>query len=68
MVEINFQQLAPDILNNLLLEIVLREGTDYGEVERSTESKIAQLKSVLNSGKAIIMFDAVSNQCDIIEK
>ncbi len=68
MIEILYQQLNADTLENLLTEIVLREGTDYGEIECSTKEKIAQLKSALISGKAMIMFDASNGFCDIVEK
>ncbi len=36
---IPWQDISPDALDNLLESFVLREGTDYGEHERSLEQK-----------------------------
>ena len=36
---IPWQDLAPETLDNLIESFVLREGTDYGEQERSLEQK-----------------------------
>ncbi len=66
MIEIDYRQLNTDTLESLLTEIVLREGTDYGETEYTTEEKKSQLKSALISGKAVIIFDASNNHCDIV--
>lgn len=68
MIKIEHFLLNPDTLENLLKEIVLREGTDYGEIEITTAEKISQLKAALNSGEASLMFDAVSGHCDVIKK
>lgn len=68
MIEIDYQQLDNDTLENLLTEIVLRNGTDYGEEEVTTVEKVGQLKTLLKSGKAVIMFDAISTHCDVITK
>ncbi|SUH86409.1 Uncharacterised protein family (UPF0270) [Salmonella enterica subsp. enterica serovar Typhimurium] len=42
---IPWQGLAPDTLDNLIESFVLREGTDYGEHERSLEQKVADVKT-----------------------
>jgi len=39
-----WQQIAPETLESLLREFVLREGTDYGEIEISVQDKIDQVK------------------------
>ena len=41
---IPYEQLDKDTLYNLIESYVLREGTDYGEVEASIESKVNQVK------------------------
>lgn len=68
MMEIDYQKLSPETLDNLLTEIVLREGTEYGEIEYSTVQKVRQLKAALQANKATIMFDPESEHCDIISK
>jgi len=44
---IPWQDIAPETLENLIKEFVLREGTDYGDVEISLQSKIDQVKQQL---------------------
>ena len=68
MIDIDHHQLAPDTLDNLLTEIVLREGTDYGEQELSLEDKKKQLRHKLDSGKAVLAYDAEEGFCDVIKK
>ncbi|KQA24307.1 hypothetical protein AAY55_03795 [Vibrio metoecus] len=53
---IPWQQIAPETLDNLIREFVLREGTDYGDVEVSLEEKIAQVRAQLQSGQAVIVY------------
>ena len=38
---IPWQDLSPETLENLIESFVLREGTDYGEHERTLEQKVA---------------------------
>ncbi len=68
MIEIDHRQLALDTLDNLLTEIVLREGTDYGEMEISVEDKKKQLQHLLEIGKAVIVYHASEGFCDVINK
>lgn len=66
MIEINHRQLDPETLDNLLAEIVMREGTDYGHQEISLEDKKQKLRDQLELGKAKILFDAKEGFCDIV--
>ncbi|MDF1761052.1 MAG: YheU family protein [Coxiellaceae bacterium] len=68
MVEIDYRQLSCRALDNLLIEIVLREGTDYGLHERSFDSKKQQLKSRLEAGNAVIVYLPGDDYCDVIDK
>ena len=68
MIEIDHRQLKPETLNNLLIEIVLREGTDYGEQEISVEDKKKQLQHLLDVGQAVIIYHASEGFCDVINK
>lgn len=47
---IPWQQIAPETLDNLIESFVLREGTDYGEQERSLAQKVADVKRQLKQG------------------
>ncbi|WP_199436732.1 YheU family protein [Vibrio owensii] len=62
---IPWQDIAPETLENLIREFVLREGTDYGSVEVSLQSKIDQVKSQLEKGDAVIVFSELHETVDI---
>ncbi|MED5502878.1 MAG: YheU family protein [Pseudomonadota bacterium] len=62
---IPWQDIAPETLENLIREFVLREGTDYGSVEVSLQSKIDQVKSQLKKGEAVIVFSELHETVDI---
>lgn len=66
--EIPYQALQPQTLNNLIEELVTRDGTDYGESELSLEQKVAQVKARLVEGEAIICYDEKSELCEIMLK
>ncbi|WP_162047321.1 YheU family protein [Vibrio taketomensis] len=62
---IPWQEIAPDTLDNLIREFVLREGTDYGEVEISLQDKVDQVKAQLQTGEAVIVFSELHETVDI---
>ncbi|CAH1529662.1 conserved hypothetical protein [Vibrio owensii] len=62
---IPWQDIAPETLENLIREFVLREGTDYGSVEVSLQNKIDQVKSQLEKGEAVIVFSELHETVDI---
>ncbi|HAS3030056.1 TPA: YheU family protein [Vibrio parahaemolyticus] len=62
---IPWQDIAPETLENLIREFVLREGTDYGAVEISLQNKIDQVKTQLEKGEAIIVFSELHETVDI---
>ncbi|GLT20088.1 UPF0270 protein [Vibrio zhanjiangensis] len=60
-----WQQIAPETLDNLIKEFVLREGTDYGDTEISLQDKIDQIKQQIESGDAVIVFSELHESVDI---
>ncbi|HCE1609235.1 TPA: YheU family protein [Vibrio parahaemolyticus] len=62
---IPWQDIAPETLENLIREFVLREGTDYGAVEISLQNKIDQVKTQLEKGEAVIVFSELHQTVDI---
>ncbi|MCG9553691.1 YheU family protein [Vibrio sp. Isolate31] len=62
---ISWKDIEPDTLENLIKEFVLREGTDYGDVEISLQNKIDQVKHQLASGEANIVFSELHETVDI---
>lgn len=60
-----WQQIEPETLDNLIREFVLREGTDYGNVEVSLQDKVDQIRSQLESGEAVVVFSELHESVDI---
>ena len=51
---IPWQDLSPETLENLIESFVLREGTDYGEHERTLEQKVADvIRHEINEGGSV---------------
>lgn len=50
-------QLSDKALAGLIEEFVTRDGTDYGAAEVSLETKVAQVRNALQSGRAVILYD-----------
>jgi len=63
-----YQHFDADVLDALLLEIVSREGTDYGEVEVSAAEQVLQIKQLLAKSEAFICFESITESCTIISK
>ena len=66
MIEIPLDRLSPDILNGVIEEFILREGTDYGAQESSLDNKIAQVRRQLGRGDVLITFDPVTENCTLL--
>jgi uncharacterized protein YheU (UPF0270 family) len=64
--KILYDQLNPETLQGVIEEFVTRDGTDYGEIEVSLETKISQVLGQLKSKKAVIVFDQGSETCNIL--
>jgi uncharacterized protein YheU (UPF0270 family) len=60
------QDLDSDTLTNLIESIVLREGTDYGNVELSLEEKVALVKKQLSDGIAVIEYSEEHESVNIV--
>ncbi|MCO4786898.1 MULTISPECIES: YheU family protein [Marinomonas] len=65
---IPFDSLDSDTLNNVLNDIVSRDGTDYGEYDLSTEQKREQALRSLKSGEAVLLFDTESETIQLVSK
>ena len=65
-VELSPDDLSPQALRGVIEEFVTRDGTDYGDVERSLAEKIAQVREQLASGQARIVFDPESASVTLV--
>ncbi|AWH88543.1 YheU family protein [Limnobaculum parvum] len=65
---IPWQQLAPETLESIIESFVLREGTDYGEHERSLQQKVDDVKRQLKSGQIILVWSELHETINIMPK
>ncbi|BBT92578.1 MULTISPECIES: YheU family protein [Enterobacterales] len=65
---IPWQDLAPETLDNLIESFVLREGTDYGEQERSLEQKVSDVKRQLKSGDVVLVWSELHETVNIMHR
>ena len=66
-VVIPMSSLKEDILEGIMKDFILREGTDYGMEDFTLEQKLAQVRKLLSSGKAGIYFDPNTESCTILD-
>ena len=60
------ENLSEDALRKIVEEFILREGTDYGAVEYSLESKVSQVLKQLQRGDAALVCDDQTETIDIV--
>lgn len=65
---IPWQDLSPEALENLVESFVLREGTDYGEQERSLAQKVADVKRQLAQGEAVLVWSELHETVNIMPR
>ena len=66
--EIPWQQLAPDTLTNVLESFVLREGTDYGEEEKSLAEKVADVLAQLTRNEVVLVYSELHETLTIMPR
>ena len=67
-VEISASVLNSETLTSLIEDFILREGTDYGAVEASYDSKILQIRLQIERGDVKIVFDPSSETVTLVTK
>lgn len=65
-VEIPLDALSAELLRAVIESFVAREGTDYGERERTLEEKVADVRRQLERGEARLVFDPESESVNIV--
>lgn len=65
-VEVPHGELPPETLRRVIESFVLREGTDYGDHDRTFDSKVADVLRQLDKREAVIMYDPGSDSVDIV--
>ncbi len=54
---IPINKLSLKALQGVIEELISRNGTDYGEIEASPETKFRQVKYKLETGLAVLIYD-----------
>jgi uncharacterized protein len=65
---IPWQELEVTTLENLIESFVLREGTDYGEQERSLAQKVADVRRQLERGEVVLVWSELHESVNIMPK
>lgn len=65
---IPWQDISPETLDSLVESFVLREGTDYGEQERSLAQKVADVKRQLQNGEAVLVWSELHETVNIMPR
>ncbi|HEY8495142.1 MAG TPA: YheU family protein [Myxococcota bacterium] len=65
-VEVPIDALSAEALQGVIESFVSREGTDYGEVERTLAEKVADVRRQLERGEARIVFDPETESVNIV--
>ena len=68
MIEIPPQRLPAQVLDALLEDFVLREGTDYGEREVAMAEQVARARRQLAAGEVVIVWDEQLETCNLLTR
>ena len=63
---IPWQELEVITLENLIETFVLREGTEYGEQERSLAQKVADVRRQLECGEVMLVWSELHESVNIM--
>ncbi|MDP3267744.1 MAG: YheU family protein [Legionella sp.] len=66
MLKIDHTLLSKEALENLIIEVITRETSDYGEYEIEIQTKKNQLLQQIIAGNALIAYSDKEEVCDII--
>ena len=67
-IEIAHDSLSAEVLTNVIESFILQEGTDYGAVESSLETKIRQVRAQVEKGDVKIVFDPNTDSVTLLTK
>jgi hypothetical protein len=65
---IPYDQISNDALLSIIKDYILREGTDYGAVDLSMESKTNRLLGQIKNREVFILFNSLDETCNIVTK
>tara|TARA_B100000686_G_C15788182_1_gene478359 strand:- start:66 stop:329 length:264 start_codon:yes stop_codon:yes gene_type:complete len=60
------ERLSVEIVRQIILEYVSREGTDYGHGDWTMDEKVAQVMLQLERGEVVITYDDITETCNLL--
>ena len=63
-----WKDLPADTLHNLIEEFVTRDGTDYGDTEIPTATKVEQVREQLKKEQVFVVFDETTESVSVLSK
>lgn len=66
--QIPWQQLDAELLDNIIEAFVLREGTDYGLEEKSLAEKVTDVRVQLERGDAVLVWSELHETVNIMPR
>ncbi|MGR8950730.1 MAG: YheU family protein [Gammaproteobacteria bacterium] len=66
--EVPADSISTDALHALIESFVLREGTDYGEVEYNLEQKVDHVRHQLERGEVAIVYNLEQQSADMLTR
>lgn len=67
-IQVPYQNINPQTLEQLIEDVVTRDGTDYGAEEMSLADKKNQVIFHLQKGLAVVVFDNTTQTVAIVNK
>ena len=67
-IEVPVASLSAEALSAIIEDFILREGTDYGAIEVSHQTKVQQVERQLQKGEVKIVFDAHTESVTLMSK
>jgi uncharacterized protein YheU (UPF0270 family) len=68
MIDVPWQDIAAETLDALIEEFVTREGTEYGAADVPLARKVVQVRTQLQRGDVVIVFDELSESVNLLTK
>lgn len=65
---IPWRDVPPETLDSIIESFVLREGTDYGEHEKSLSQKVDDIKRQLKNGDIVLVWSELHETINIMPK
>lgn len=68
MIAVPWREIVPETLDALIEEYVTRDGTDYGATETPLAQKTGQVRTLLQRGEALVVFDELTESVTILDR